>query len=319
MTESIFNDNFPNIKNNDELQKIVKKFTKYDPYYIASWCIKDRRIFFDKLWKKFKPYADKNFTKEIKKYFHQRSWEMYLGNILLNKWFQIKSNNEGPDFIIDNNIYIECIAPTKGDQQKQDSVPAVFWATNPKEIYAQDVPTDKMILRITQAIKEKAINQYEKWKTKKWFDKDAIFIVAINSGDLEHIQDYLNIPLVIKALFGLDCLQISQAWNQSFAWREDIKKWDITIPVNYFTSNEFNFVSGVIFSDKNILYYQENKDDCLFVNNPYAKNKIEKDCFYFLDQWNAEIENGITLTYTGKLAKKKKQSKPNPDLNPASE
>lgn len=307
MIDSIFTDNFPNSENDDELQKIREKFIDYDPYYIASWCIKDRRNFFDKLWKKFKPYADKNFKKEVKKYFHQRSWEMYLGNILLNKWFQIKSNNEGPDFIINKNIYIECIAPTKGDPQKQDSVPAVFYATTPKEIYAQDVPMDKMILRITQAIKDKAINQYEKWKAKKWFDKDAAFIVAINSWDLEHLQDYLGIPLVIKALFGLDCLQISQAGNQSFGWREDIKKWNITIPVNYFTSDEFNFVSGVIFSDKNILYYQKKKDDCVFINNPFARNKIKGDYFPFLNHWQAEIENGITLTYIKKSSNKKKK------------
>lgn len=298
MSETIFIDEFPEAKTDTELEEIAKKFPQYDRYYIASWSIKERNIFFDKLWQKFKPYADSNFKKEIKTNFHQRSWEMYVGNLFLNEGLFIKSNNKGPDFIINNNIYIECIGVTKGDPKKHNSVPEMVFARNLEEICVQDIPIDKMILRITQAIKDKAIDQYERWKNKKWFNENAPFIIAINTWDLGYGQDH---SLALKALFGLGSLQINQKGNKNFGWREEIKKWDTIIPVNYFTNENFNFVSGVLFSTKNILYYEENWDDCVIINNPYARNPITKNDFLFLDQRQTEIDkNGIMLNYIKK-------------------
>lgn len=298
MQNSLFIIELPLVNTDEELEKIKAVHSDCDPYFIASGCIKERREKFENLWEKFKPYADKHFKTQIKTNFHQRSWEMYMGNVLLAKKLSIKSENKGPDFIVSDNIYIECVACTKGDPNKPDSVPKIHVAHNPNEIRVQDVPVDKMILRITQAIKDKSIDQYGNWKKKKWFEKQTSFIIAINTGDLEHPQDYLGIPLIIKALFGLNFMQINQDGDKSFSWREDIKKGDSEVPVKYFINGDFDFVSGILFSDKTVLNHPDDiGDDCVFVNNPFAQNPIDQNFVNLFDAWHAEQENnGIKLT-----------------------
>ena len=286
---TIFTINIPLSKTNEELDKLKKQFDKYDPYYIVSGSIEERKLNFDKLWGKYKVYADKHFLSQIKYNFHQRTWEMYLGNVLL-KNFSIVSNNEGPDFIIDNTIYIECIAPTKGDSDKINSVPEMTVAKSFSEMIVQNVPVDKMILRMTQCIKDKAIIQYKNWKTKKWFNKNASFIIAINTGDLGNIQDYLGIPLIIKALFGLQFLQINQKGKKSFSWRNQINK-GAGVPVDFFTNNDFDFISGIIFSDSCVINNFDNLGkDCVFVNNPFAVNPVDFNFIEKFKYFDAKID-----------------------------
>lgn len=182
MQNTIFTIDLPFVETNAELEKVKILYPQYDSYFIASGCCKERREKFDKLWIKYKPYADRHFLNQIRTNLHQRSWEMYVGNVLLEKGLTIQSQNEGPDFVVGKNAYIECVAPTKGELAKPDSVPEMFVATMPEKIRVQDVPVDKMILRITQAIKDKALDQYKKWKSKKWFNAKIPFIVAINTG-----------------------------------------------------------------------------------------------------------------------------------------
>lgn len=298
MQDPLFTVDLPLVNTNSELEKIKSLFPNYDPYFIVSGCKKDRREKFESLWARFRPYADSHFRIQIKTNFHQRSWEMYIGNVLLVKNLLIQSKDEGPDFIVNDNFYIECVACTKGDKNKSDSVPEMYIATTPNQIRWQDVPTDKMILRITQVIKDKAIEQYGKWKDKKWFNEKVPFIIAINTGDLEYPQDYLGIPLIIKALFGLEFMKISQSGSKSFSWRKVIKKeGGIDVQVNFFTDNNFDFVSGALFSDKLLLNHPKNiGDDCIFINNPFAKNLLDKDFIKLFRNWYAKVENGIKLT-----------------------
>ena len=292
MQESLFTVSLPFVDTDKELENIIAMYPQYDPYFIVSGCVKERREKFDKLWRRYKPCADRHFLNQIRTSFHQRSWEMYIGNVLLAKELSINSENEGPDFIVNNNIYIECVACTKGDPKKLDSVPEL------KERHVQDIPVDQMILRITQAIKDKTLEQYEKkWKNKRWFKQDMPFVVAINTGDFNYPQDYFGIPLVMKALFGLQFLQISQNGNESFSWREEIKKGN-GVPVNYFANENFKAVSGVLFSDNTVLGHPDNiGDDCIFINNPFAQNIIEPGFISLFNNWYAEKENGfIKLT-----------------------
>ncbi len=115
---------------------------------------------------------------------------------IVRKKLPIKSDDEGPDFIANNNIYIECVASTRGDPSKTDSVKEMFVTKTPEEIHEQDVPVDKMILRITSAINNKALIQYKKWKSKDWFKQNAPFIIAINTSDLQYPDDS-NMPTPI--------------------------------------------------------------------------------------------------------------------------
>lgn len=298
MTDSLFITELPLVNSDKELEQIKVAYKDCDPYFIASGCIEERREKFNKLWRNYQPYADTHFLSQIKSNFHQRSWEMYVGNVLLEKMLSIKSQNEGPDFIMNNNAYIECVAPTKGDPAKPDSVPENFIAKTPEEIQVQDVPVDKMILRITQSIKNKGLDQYENWKNKKWFNKNIPFIIAINTGDLGYVEDP-NMPNVVKALFGFQFMQINiKTGTISFSHRDKIEKTNSEpVPVNYFIDNKFHFISGVLFSDKTVLNHSENiGDDCLFVNNPFADNPINESFSNLFKSWFASKDDtGIHL------------------------
>lgn len=293
MSDTIFTANLPLVKTAKELEGVKEMYPKYDSYFIASGCCKERREKFDKLWKKYKPYADRHFLNQIRTNFHQRTWEMYVGNVLLKKGLKLQSKNEGPDFVIDKTAYVECVAPTKGDPTKPDSVPEMFVATTPEEICVQDVPVDKMILRITQVIKDKALDQYENWKSKKWFDLKMPFIIAVNTGDLSHVEDS-SMPNVLKALFGFQFMQINiKTGATNFSHRDKVDKSNNKpVPVNYFTNKDFSFVSGVLFSDKLVLNHPENiGEDCLFVNNPFADNPVDESFVKLLKNWTASKEN----------------------------
>ena len=293
MSDTIFTVELPPIETNEELEKIKQMYPKYDSYFIASGCCKERRERFDKLWVKYKPYADSNFLSQIKTNFHQRSWEMYVGNVLLEKKLKIQSQNEGPDFVVDKIAYIECVAPTKGDPNKPDSVHEMFVVIAPEEICVQDVPVDKMILRITGVIKDKALDQYKNWKNKKWFDSKMPFVIAVNTGDLSHVEDP-SMPNVLKALFGFQFMQINvKTGIINFSHRDKVEKSNKEpIPVNYFINNDFSFVSGVLFSDKSVLNHPENiGEDCIFVNNPFADNPVDESFVKLFKNWTASKGN----------------------------
>ncbi len=166
-------------------------------------------------------------------------------------------------------------------------------ATKPGEIFVQDVPFDNMILRITQSIKDKALDQYEKWKNKKWFDAKKPFIIAINTGDLEYAEDP-SMPNVLKALFGFQFLRINMKTRESnFSHRNAVlKSNNESVPVNYFANQNFSFVSGVLFSDKTVLNHPDQiGDDCIFANNPFADNPIGESFVKLFRNWIASKGN----------------------------
>lgn len=293
MQDTIFTIELPLIKTDEELEKVKGLYPQYDPYFIVSGCILERRELFEKLWNKFKPYADKHFLSQIRTNFHQGSWEMYVGNVLLEKNLAIKSKDEGPDFVVDNNLYIECVAPTKGDPNKPDSVPERFITTKLEEISVEDVPVDQMILRITSAIKDKALNQYQNWKNKDWFDSKIPFVITVNTGDFGHVEDP-GMPNVLKALFGFRFLQLNiKTGEKGYSYREGAEKTSNEyVPVNYFTNHKFSFVSGVLFSNYDVLNHPKNiGDDCIFVNNPFADNPVDEALVRLFKSWTASKGN----------------------------
>lgn len=291
--DSLFFEELPNVSTNQMLDIVKAHHPAIDPYYIASACSEERKRKFDELWKNFMPYADSHFRSQAKISFHQRSWEMYVGNIFLEKGLSIQSKNEGPDFVIDKTAYIECVAPTKGNPAKPDSVPEMFVATKPEEIRIQDVPVDKMILRITGVIKDKALDQYENWKSKEWFDSKKPFVIAVNTGDLSHVEDP-SMPNILKALFGFQFMQINvKTGSTNFSHRDKVEKSNNeSVLVNYFINEDFSFVSGVLFSDKLVLNHPENiGEDCIFVNNPFADNPVDESFIKLFKNWTASKEN----------------------------
>ncbi len=293
MNKSIFTDDFPEISTNNELQKIIKEYPKYDPYYIATCCIKERKEIFDSLWQIYQPLADKHFLSDCKKHFHQRTWEMYLGVVLIKNDLNISSSEKGPDFVVDkgreNEIFVEATACTRGDTK--DAVPEEYFAEKAEKIRVQDVPNDKMLIRLTNSLDSK----YNKYKNiiKK---KDKPYIIAINRAGLGYLDD---IPLILKCLFGLG-FQSFQMINGKFfnaGWEMKkivFKESGAKVPISFFEEEEHDIVSAVIYSEKSVLNCpKEIGSDCILVHNPKAKLPIDLKMFSFLGQYKVKYNKDV--------------------------
>jgi len=293
MNKSIFTDDFPEIGTNKELQKIIKEYPKCDSYYIASGCKKERKEIFDSLWQIYQPLADKHFLSDCKKHFHQRTWEMYLGVALIKNGLNISSSEKGPDFVVDkgreNEIFIEATACTRGETK--DAVPAEYFAEKPEEIRIQDVPYDKMLIRLTNSLDSK----YKKYKDfiKK---KEKPYIIAINRSGLGYLND---IPLILKCLFGLGFQSFKiindKLFNAGWTMKKRVfKENGSEVPISFFEEEEHNIISAVIYSEKSVLNCpKEIGSDCILVHNPKAKLSIDPKIFSFLRQYKAKYKKDV--------------------------
>lgn len=296
---SLFTDNFPISKTDDDLRRLQTQYPDYDGYYIASGSIADRRRFFNDLYKQFKPYADSNFLVDIKNDFHQRTWEMYLACILLRRGFQISSSDKGPDIklvIGGKTIWIECVAPKKGSKDSGNYVPDMEcngeW---------QDVPEKQMLLRLRNSLSEK-FKVYEKYISDGVVDKGDIFIIAINRASLDHVDT--GIPLIFKVLFSLGYLsfpllkdsekKVSKSGKPFWSLRREIpKKNGNTVPMDFFQNHDHSGISAVIYSKDSVLNCRKKAgEECVLIHNPFASNPLSESTFSFFSQYKA-IEDQI--------------------------
>ncbi len=297
MQNSIFTVELPLINNNGGLERVKALYPDYDSYYIVSGCIKERRENFDKLWKIYRSLADSNFLSDVKKHFHQRTWEMYLGVVFIKNNLDVFSPDKGPDFIInkdkENEIFIEAVACEKGTTE--DAVPEMFVARSPEEMVVQDIPHDEMLLRLTNSLDTK----YKKYKDFIE-NKKKPYIIAVNKGGLEHPDP--QIPLILKCLLGFGYEHFKKVNDHlvyaGWTRRDYIKKKDgEKVSMKFFEEENHNIVSAVIYSTETVLNHPEVMgSDCIMVYNPRAKFPIDLDIFSFLQQWRAEYkENGLEI------------------------
>ena len=283
MQDSIFTVDLPLVNNNEELNQVKALYPDYDPYFIASGCIKDRREKFDKMWKLFKPLADKNFLPDIRKHFHQRTWEMYLGNVFIKNGLNVSSVSEGPDFIINkekgNEIFIEAVACEMGTGK--DAVPEMFVAEKPEEMRAQNIPHDEMLLRLANSLDSK----YRKYKAFIEDEKKP-YIIAINRAGLQYTD--MDTYLIFKVLFGLGYyslnIPLGGGTSTNFWTRREYiqKKNGEKVSMTFFEKEEHNIVSAVIYSYEDVLNHPKViGSDCIIVHNPRAKFPVDLNVFSF--------------------------------------
>src|SRR5882757_1264405 len=98
----LFQHDFGDIRTDEELEDVLKRFSAFDPGYICQAGIVHRRKtkeWMEDLWQEFEPYADPNFLAEFPKRFNQRSWELYLGATFLDRGYNLAQHDAaGPDF-----------------------------------------------------------------------------------------------------------------------------------------------------------------------------------------------------------------------------
>lgn len=339
MCQGLF-DELPLVTSEAELKLLLTKNTPLDPDFIRYGCCPTNRSHFEALWLPFKQFADTNFCQQLGSpgQFHHRSWEMLCCNILLDKGINLLEGrkltppiprNEGPDFIVNGGPYVECVSSTRGASTNRDQLgkPLVSTLDAPQFIqisgdtshYArlselgieppstqidENIET-RLLLRITQSIKEKSDNYLNKWALKSWFDPNTPFVIAMNTCQLRY-PDNPGMPYVLKALFGAGDMYLnfspsSGAKEYCWEYRNAIQRNSgATIPVNLFMSSCLEHVSAIIFLHDTVLDYLIFGDrECIIVNNPFATNPLSDDFLSRFRGWKSRREgNSIFLTKT---------------------
>ncbi|MBN1617734.1 hypothetical protein JW887_00120 [Candidatus Dojkabacteria bacterium] len=286
-TNTIFTDKFPNLKSKDELKEHINKdpFKSYDPYYVRCGVDPEMREFFNKMWRSYKPYADSNFIKDLKKHFHQRTWEMYVGYVLLKKTITIKShNNDGPDFVVtigDRDINIECVAPESGECLEKHNTDG----------QVHDVPNEDLQLRLTSAIRNKK-EQYKKWLGNNKVTSSIPYILAINTF-VDSWPTSWNHPRIINVLFGIgnQVVQIdkntldSKSFFKEESTLKNHNKEDIEKAI--FMHLDYSFISAILFSQRDVINTPREKEgsDLRIVYNPNTTNKLEPDALKVFQEY----------------------------------
>ena len=242
-------------------------------------------------WKKYKEYAQKSekvflSRTQEKGQFKQCWWEMALSVGLLNIGIEIKkkTKEEGPDFLIDNpikilpKIYIEAIAPKEGTTE--DKLPEM-------KLGVHNLPEIEFLLRLSEAFKKK----YEKYKyytnNNKICEND-IYIIAISACNLSQYDSLMDYPCIapLKFLAGAGNLMLSPSGNFC-KYRPQIKAIrNRLVEMNYFLKKEYNGISAVLYSNKDLLNYPDKpEENFVIVKNPIAKNPIPNTLFKGIENW----------------------------------
>jgi len=242
-------------------------------------------------WKKYRKYApvsEQRFLSIIqeKGSFKQHWWEMILSVGLLNIGIEIqkKKTEEGPDILIDNlikvspKIYIEAITPKEGETE--DKLPEM-------KLGVHNLPEKEFLLRLSEAF----LKKYDKYKyyinSNKICEND-IYIIAISACNLSQYDSLMDYSCIapLKFLAGAGNLMLSPSGN-FFEYRPQIKAIrNRLVEMNYFLKKEYNGISAVLYSNKDLLNYPDKpEENFVIVKNPIAKNPIPNTFFKGIKNW----------------------------------
>lgn len=291
---TLFTDELPIVTTDEELTALKTRYATYDEYYIASGAIADRRPRFEELWKLYQPHADRHFLSEVKKQFHQRTWEMYVGCALLKNKISFSSENEGPDFLVqagERKVWIECIACNKGEGA--DKVPPLQYGV------VQDVPEDEMCIRIAHALKTKK-ETYDRYRKQERVGNSDPLVIAVNAGALGHPET--NIPLLMKCVFGIHHQTVTipkdgGAPRLGWSYRDFIeKKNESKVSVTFFFENENASISAALYCRNNVLNHSADLgQDIVVIHNPFAANPLPQEVFVGLKNYKMDQNGDIAL------------------------
>jgi type I restriction enzyme S subunit len=226
----------------------------HDPYYVAA------REWTDRLWQDYSPYADVEFSTEIRNSFAARFWEMYLACTLLALDLPIRKIRPGPDVLLefaDRRTWLEARAPTAGDQSLPDSVPPIRYDR------PQPVPHDQIILRLTGAIRDKYMVDYPHYREQGIVGEGDSYVVAINACRIPFAFAEDNPPRILKAVLPIGCQQITvdlatgESKADTFVPRNLIgKNQGEGVNTDLFLSEDHRALSAVLYSRADALKWK---------------------------------------------------------------
>ena len=251
----------------------------------------------EKFWNIYGDYADDNFLIQIQKsnQFKQRWWELILGTGLIESGTNIckKNNPIGPDIKINTDpaIFIEAIAPSKGDDKSTDRLHELEFG-RPGDVSIRDLPKEQFQLRLTTAFDQK-YKKYKEYLDKKIIEPINPYIIAISSCNLSEYGELMDFPInvIFSILAGAGNLVLSKRGN-FIEYQKEISKHNLaSIKTNLFLNPKYCGISGVIYSSSNILNCPKFPEDkFILVKNPNAVNIIPDNIFN-IETWVLDTLN----------------------------
>lgn len=255
---------------------------------IAESMEDDKRALCNKLYSKFKPYADRDFKRKFELEFFPPFWEMDLACSLLDSGFELSeqySGNKGPDLCLfgtgANRIWVEAVCATIGNTL--DKVAHV------QPGHSQRIGSEKIILRLTSTIYDKH-RKHRQYLEQGICNKNEPFIIAVNGSLLTPGPGLDDLtPRILKAVFegGSDKFIFDKATgaieSRQIEYRPEIAKYNNhSIRTNFFRSKEYANISALLFSESSLWSRpSEVGSDYVIVHNPLAVNPLPEGFFQF--------------------------------------
>jgi hypothetical protein len=160
----------------------------------------------EQMWAAYEPYADTDFPKKFAISLNEHFWEMYLavrlrgaGKTLRPRTDLTKKTKDfGPDICVleeGRSVWIECVAPRKGKEGHEDSVPELS-----KKRMMSAAPRRQVELRITSSLLQKQ-GKFQGYRKAGIVAPDDIAIIAFSGSNFWAQSVTTDIPQAFSAVY----------------------------------------------------------------------------------------------------------------------
>jgi hypothetical protein len=263
----------------------------------------------EKLWRYHEFTADEAFRAEFARQPEPRFWEMYLAAHLVRchkklmprkEIAQCKDGYKGPDFGVRKGnrvIWIETIAPDKGDQNNIDKVPELLPAgTNERFLHV--APRRQVELRITSALYTKAL-AFRHYRNDGIIGEKDSCIVAISGAQFALQAVTAGLPYVVSAVYPFGEEQFTlesstlKVLGSDFTFSDTIQrtaKPDEPIPRSAFRGDQFKDISGIVWSRSSVGNFSPIRHDLVYVHNQRAERPVPRGWVRWREEYYSLIE-----------------------------
>lgn len=256
-------------------------------------CAEDR-LYIEKMWAIFKPYADRNFHDQFQRDFPSRVWEMRLACLLLDQNFKLESSGFGPDLGIRVGglaVWFEAIAPEPGTNELEIKLP--------RKDTLRRVPEELIFLRYTSALEGKYAKYCDYIKKGIVTSKD-VFVIALSASKLPGVrQDDKDIPHIVKVLYGIgdpffNIQTITgKIVDSGYTIRESIAKpiSGTDIRTDWFLDKTHEGISAVLYEPDHIknrpeVWGRSPDSNLILVHNLYASKMLPRSAIRVGNEWD---------------------------------
>ncbi|WP_141638600.1 hypothetical protein [Halomonas sp. KM-1] len=245
--------------------------------------------------------ADTNFSKGLASgnlyTYRQRLAEMLLYDRLVRDGFQLRSKDEGPDFIASKGgktVCIELTTPEPGSQVAASNVEIQSRLyPDPEDALAY---MNDCLLRVTGSLREKK-SQIQRWNNKGVLASGDVVVIVVNEANLwpedlclvghgDPLKGQSGEPLVLEAAYGrfIRFWRLSESGSVvSEQWKHHLSTFSrkpAPIPLGAFIGTDWSEVSGFMSMNlreeyvANIAIYSGVIDGSVTVHNDNADNPL---------------------------------------------